>query len=909
MSANEPEISINNNDIKENDQSLLDDISNYIMDKKLGEGRFSKVYLATHKLTSEQVAIKIIFKKDDTSKGALSHIKSEIDILKRAKHNNIGKLFSVIETNERIYLVQEYIEGKDLSNFITQSGKIQSKIKKVCYFFRQIISAMEYMDTLGIAHRDLKPENILINEKYEIKLVDFGLGSIYKINNNNKLLKTRCGSPFYCAPEMILGKKYCGNLSDIWSLGIILYYMIFNELPFYEVDLDRLYKKIIDGKYTIPKDKANIVGKDAIDLINKMLEKDPKKRIKINDIIKHNWFNNEKNVLYIGLNIEEIIIPIDEEILSEIVNNYGYDINVILNCILKNEFNKITSIYLILLEKKIINGEKSVADLKSDLYLNYIKDEKNKLINFDNNIENVILEKLKYYEKFNNIFKKKESNKDNIAEKKDSITDIDNNKNDKRANNINNSEYSKKNQNNLSIDFSNNKNKRTKSCKKSLTTKNVCGQTKFNKLKIIIETKIKSNNDNHIATNKKYHKQKKIFKKHSTDNFKGNNKKENKDELESKQNNNKNNKINKFIKSEVKNNSNKEKDSNKKSDISYKKSDKLKSNLKIETKLELSSSNKKNVITNKSREIKKRMLANHNHKSIDISEIKHKGKERILSLYENNFKKLDNSKNNTTINKELSRNKKKKIKDLLIRKSDNNNNSQNIKDEILKKNIKNSNKGNNIKHNHLTYLTQNSNFHKENKEKKKSINFYSTQTNFYKSKLNDSKKSDNKKSETLKNSYTKNIKENNDTENINNKTNFTSTVSPIKKRKKEIKIKERIKTNKINNKYVKKINDIINNNDFVKPFDLNFIYIFKDDKNAKIFIEKKLKNKKIKFFQEKNRNYLCSKLSGLKFNIELDKYKHENNMENNYVYIFRIKNEINSSNYDFFNFVKSFYKE
>ena len=278
MSANEPEISINNNDIKENDQSLLDDISNYIMDKKLGEGRFSKVYLATHKLTSEQVAIKIIFKKDDTSKGALSHIKSEIDILKRSKHNNIGKLFSVIETNERIYLVQEYIEGKDLSNFITQSGKIQSKIKKVCYFFRQIISAMEYMDTLGIAHRDLKPENILINEKYEIKLVDFGLGSIYKINNNNKLLKTRCGSPFYCAPEMILGKKYCGNLSDIWSLGIILYYMTFNELPFYEVDVDRLYKKIIDGKYTIPKDKANIVGKDAIDLINKMLEKDPKKK-------------------------------------------------------------------------------------------------------------------------------------------------------------------------------------------------------------------------------------------------------------------------------------------------------------------------------------------------------------------------------------------------------------------------------------------------------------------------------------------------------------------------------------------------------------------------------------------------------------------------------------------------------
>ena len=421
MAINEQEKIINNNNNKEKDKSLLDDISNYTMDKKLGEGRFSKVYLATHKFTSEQVAIKIIFKNNKTSKGALSHIKTEIDILKRLKHYNISKLYSVIEINERIYIIQEYIQGEDLLHFINQSEKTQIKIKKVILYFRQIISAIEYMDSMGIAHRDLKPENILITEKDEIKLVDFGLGSIYKLNNINKLLKTRCGSPFYCAPEMILGKKYYGNITDIWSLGVILYYMLFNELPFYEVDIDRLYKKIIEGKYTIPKDKNNIVYKDAIDLINKMLQKDPKKRIKIKDIIKHKWFNSEQNELNIGLNIYEIFIPIDEELVDEIKSKFGYNKLKIVKSILKNEYDKIYCLYLILLEKKIKNGKKSVADLKSDLYLDYIRDEINQIKNYGNNIDNAIEQKLKYYENLNiNILNEesKDNNNGNINNEK-----------------------------------------------------------------------------------------------------------------------------------------------------------------------------------------------------------------------------------------------------------------------------------------------------------------------------------------------------------------------------------------------------------------------------------------------------------------------------------------------------------
>ena len=337
--------SVNNNINIDTSLSIPDDINDYKIDKKIGEGQFSKVYLAEHKLTSEKVAIKIIFKSNNLTKKTLSRIKSEIEILKKVKHNNISKLISVIETNERIYLIEEYIEGYDLLFFINLSENIEIKIKKICYYFRQIISSIEYIHLLGITHRDLKPENILINYKDEIKLIDFGLSKIYKNNNTNiKLLKTRCGSPLYCSPEMISGKKYYGNLSDIWSLGVILYFMIFSELPFYDTDLQRLYKKILQGKYDIPKDKNNNVIKDAIDLINKMLQKEPKNRIKIKEIKEHKFFKMENNVLYIGINIEEIIIPVDEDVVEEIQNKFGYDKEIIINTIFRNE--KITTIIL-----------------------------------------------------------------------------------------------------------------------------------------------------------------------------------------------------------------------------------------------------------------------------------------------------------------------------------------------------------------------------------------------------------------------------------------------------------------------------------------------------------------------------------------------------------------------------------
>ena len=92
-----------------------------------------------------------------------------------------------------------------------------------------MLDSIEYIHSLGVVHRDLKPENLLLDQKYNLKLIDFGLSNIY---SEGELLKTACGSPCYAAPEMLQGKKYDGLQVDTWSIGIILYAMCFGYLPF-----------------------------------------------------------------------------------------------------------------------------------------------------------------------------------------------------------------------------------------------------------------------------------------------------------------------------------------------------------------------------------------------------------------------------------------------------------------------------------------------------------------------------------------------------------------------------------------------------------------------------------------------------------------------------------------------------
>ena len=370
----------NNNGINSINETIAE--IHFKINKKLGEGMFSTVKLATHSLTGEQVAIKILEKTRIANKEDKERINREIQIMKKLKHYNIVKLYHVVENKLTIYLIQENIPGKEFMEYLTKKGKL--KEIEACKFYHQIISGLEYIHQCGIAHRDFKPENILItNDNTILKIIDFGLGNLYK---NNQLLKTSCGSPCYAPPEMIKDQSYNGALTDIWSSGIILYLMLCGKLPFYHDENEIMYKQILSGNFELP----NYLSDNAKDMLKKILEIDPKKRINFEQIKAHPWFNiiDKNEFIHKGINIDEDIIPVDEEIVQN-MEKIGFNKMEVRYSILKNFHNKVTTVYDLLLKKKIESGRKSIADLNSDLFDEYINDKNNKIITYGS-LENVL---------------------------------------------------------------------------------------------------------------------------------------------------------------------------------------------------------------------------------------------------------------------------------------------------------------------------------------------------------------------------------------------------------------------------------------------------------------------------------------------------------------------------------------
>lgn len=220
------------------------------------------------------------------------------------------------------------------------------------------------MHKIGICHRDLKPENMLLDYKKDLKIIDFGLSNLYK---KNEKLKTACGSPGYAAPEMIKGEEYNGLLSDLWSIGIILYVMIIGCLPFDDPNENALYEKIIAGKFSIPKHVSPL----ASDLIRKILVCDPNKRISIKDIRNHQWYNMCSLPKIEGLFISIQPIPVDPFII-ETMKQFGYDKEEVTKLLTKNKHNNITTLYYLIIKKNMKKGIGSVSDLISKQFMSYI---------------------------------------------------------------------------------------------------------------------------------------------------------------------------------------------------------------------------------------------------------------------------------------------------------------------------------------------------------------------------------------------------------------------------------------------------------------------------------------------------------------------------------------------------------
>ncbi|EGD81626.1 CAMK/CAMKL/MARK protein kinase [Salpingoeca rosetta] len=257
-------------------------IENYELGKTIGKGNFAKVKLARHKFTQVEVAIKIIDKRN-MSDSSLSKLMREVRIMKMLDHPNIVKLYEVIDTSEKLYLVMEYASGGEVFDYLVNHGRMKEKEARIK--FRQIVSAIQYCHSKGVVHRDLKAENLLLSQDLNIKIADFGFANQYR---SGQKLDTFCGSPPYAAPELFQGREYDGPEVDVWSLGVILYTLVSGTLPFDGATLKDLRARVLRGKYRIP----FFMSTECEDLLKKFLVLNPTRRTSLTAVMTDKWMND-----------------------------------------------------------------------------------------------------------------------------------------------------------------------------------------------------------------------------------------------------------------------------------------------------------------------------------------------------------------------------------------------------------------------------------------------------------------------------------------------------------------------------------------------------------------------------------------------------------------------------------------
>ena len=267
----------------------------YEMLDDLGEGIFGSVKLGVEKKTKERVAIKII-KKNKTKPSDIELVRTEIDVMKLCHHPNVVQLLDHFENAEYIFIVMEYIRGGRLTDYMKEK-KYNFTEKRAAEIIYQIALGVKYLHKYGIIHRDLKPDNIMLTEasdKGKIKIMDFGLS---KILGKKEKTVDGFGTLTFVSPEVLIRKPYNKEI-DIWSIGVILYLLMSGDLPFddEEDDEQKIAKSIVFNEVEFPQKKFGNKSKEVINLIKKCLTKEPKNRIKIDEIIKSDWIQSQLGI-------------------------------------------------------------------------------------------------------------------------------------------------------------------------------------------------------------------------------------------------------------------------------------------------------------------------------------------------------------------------------------------------------------------------------------------------------------------------------------------------------------------------------------------------------------------------------------------------------------------------------------
>ncbi|OHT06526.1 CAMK family protein kinase [Tritrichomonas foetus] len=330
---------------------------NYTILSQLNEGAHAKVYLAKHNDLDVQVAIKSIPKSTLQTEKDKEWLRREIECHKKADFKFVTPLYEIIETNDSINLVMQYEKNGTLGRRLPLTGRGISEDVAKRWFF-QIILALRYIhDELNVIHRDIKLENIMFDENDIIKIIDFGFSKDCQDSLPFAQHHTICGSPCYTAPEVFTGNAY-SKMADVYSAGVVLYLMTAGKLPHFDNNITNLFAKIVKEPIEIPK----YFSDDLTDLVQKMLQVDPKKRITIKEIIEHPWL---EQFHYLGTSQDMKQYSIIKRPILYSLKSKGFDQDIIYESIKENKFDNYHGMYRILADnwRQVIKKRKSAPSI------------------------------------------------------------------------------------------------------------------------------------------------------------------------------------------------------------------------------------------------------------------------------------------------------------------------------------------------------------------------------------------------------------------------------------------------------------------------------------------------------------------------------------------------------------------
>ena len=262
--------------------------SNFICLAQLGKGSFGEVYLVQKINTKEKFAMKVLRKERIMGQNLLKYAMAERNVLSLSNHPFIVKLNYAFQTSTKLFLILDYCPGGDLAKHLFFEKRFEESRAK--FYICELLLALENLHKRDIIFRDLKPDNVVLDEDGHCKLTDFGLSKEGVFDNY--IAKSFCGSIAYLAPEM-LKKQGHGKAVDWYLLGVLFYEMLVGITPYFTNSKEDIFYNIIYSELKIP----NFISEKCRDLLSKLLEKNPEKRLggglkDAQEIKEHEYFKD-----------------------------------------------------------------------------------------------------------------------------------------------------------------------------------------------------------------------------------------------------------------------------------------------------------------------------------------------------------------------------------------------------------------------------------------------------------------------------------------------------------------------------------------------------------------------------------------------------------------------------------------